>query len=167
MLALEKKRGDLKLLAISFSAVSLIGGIGLFTYWWTQNSIETGVARVALFVAIMAAVHGLCAALYISQDDSRVDSKFRLAKSWTLRGSVRIALIQYLFFILITALILDGGFLFRCFGCGLLAHGFLTVTICLRRPSVPTRLDLGLIRYGYLPVTLFVSLVMTFVVGSP
>ena len=163
MLALENKRGDLALLAISFSAMSVVGGFVVFTYWWTQNAINTGLTRVALFVAIMAAVHGLGAAIYIKQNESRGESRRRIAKSWTLRGSFLGAVIQYVFFLLITALILDGGLIFRCVGIGVLAHGSLTCMICLRRASTPTSMDLALIRYGFLPVALIVSRAVTFV----
>ena len=163
MLALENKRGDLTLLAISFSAMSLVGGFAVFTYWWTHDAINTGVTRVAMFVAIMAAVHGLGAALYVTQDESHGESERRLTKLWTLRGSLWGAFIQYVFFLLITALILDGGFIFRCFGIGVLAHGCLTGMIFLRRASTPTSLDVSLIRYGYLPVALIVSWAVTFV----
>lgn len=163
MLSQENKRSDLTLLAISFSAMSLVGGFAVFTYWWAQNANNTGVTRVALFIAIMAAVHGLGAALYITQDASCGESQRRWTKSWTLRGSLWSVLVQYVFFLLIAALILDGGFMFRCFCIGVLAHGCLTGMICLRRASTPTGLDLALIRYGYVPVAIIVSRAVTFV----
>ena len=163
MLTLENKRNDLTLLAISFSAISLIGGFAVFTYWWTQNAFETGMVRVALFVVIMAVVHCVGAALYITQDKRRDGSQAQMTKSWTLHGSIWIALIQYVFFMLITAMILDGGFINRCFGIGLLAHAILTGMIYVRRSTASTTLDLGMIRYGYLPIALIVSRAVTFV----
>ena len=163
MLTLETKRNDLTLIANSFFAIAAVGGFSVFAYWWSHNAVAIATDRMALFIAIMAVVHGLGAALYMTQDERRDDLQARLPNSWTLRCSVCVAVIQYLFFMLIAALILDGGFILRCFGIGLLAHGCLIAIICLRRPSSPTSLDLGLIRYGFLPIALVVSRAVTFV----
>ena len=60
-------------------------------------------------------------------------------------------------------LILDGGTIARICGIGLIAFwGGATVLIC-RRPQSPSRVDIELIRFGYLPVVVGAYFMVTFI----
>jgi hypothetical protein len=62
---------------------------------------------------------------------------------------------------LLALLILDGGMIAQICGIALLAFWSGAVVLILRHPQTPSRLDIELIRYGYIPV----SIVSLFLVG--
>jgi hypothetical protein len=56
-----------------------------------------------------------------------------------------------------TALLLDFGIMHRAFWAAFLCQWSITSIIFFRRPSNPTALDLGLIRYAIVPLTLAIA----------
>lgn len=63
-------------------------------------------------------------------------------------GAIEMAIAWQFVLLLSTALILDGGMLFRLSLMGAGAHWALILICLVRRPGAPTRLDLGFIRFG-------------------
>ena len=59
----------------------------------------------------------------------------------------------------LSALMLDFGMMARCSLIALLAFWGGTLMVLLRRPRNPTRIDLWLIRWGYLPLVITVQVV--------
>lgn len=70
-------------------------------------------------------------------------------------GAIEMAIAWQLIILLTTALMLDGGMLFRLSLVGAGAHWALILICLVRRPETPTRMDLGFIRFGYVPVGVF------------
>lgn len=78
----------------------------------------------------------------------------RLSLSSACEKPLKFALAQQLVAFMATALLLDGGFWLRHVLFGLAAHWTLILILLVRRPQAPTRFDLGLIRFGFVPVAL-------------
>ena len=55
---------------------------------------------------------------------------------------------------LLAVLIMDGGGIAQIFGIALLAFWGGAIVLIWRRPQLPSRLDIKLIRFGYFPVVL-------------
>jgi hypothetical protein len=73
------------------------------------------------------------------------------------------ALVQQAIVLFLSALILDGGDVFHtCLGA-LAAFWIGAAIIGVRRPQTPTRLDLALIRFGYIPLCILAYLSTQFV----
>lgn len=153
MFAITSNRPELRLIIISFCATAILGSGLVCGYWWWQNAVFTGVGRGTLFVTIMAAVHIIGGALYFGQNRSAQAD----ASPVLLDRAVKAAVMQYGICLLITAALLDGGFLFRSSAIALLAHSSLILATKLRRPDSPTELDVALIRYAFLPTALIIS----------
>lgn len=149
-------RNPTLVIAASYCATVTVGTLFLVGVWSSNGAPIVGVYRAILFVTIMAAVHAIGAALYFAQNKQEPKSK-TVKSNWTLRSSILLALSQQCVFMLLTALILDGGYLFRCFTIALLGHWFIIGMLSWRRRESMTTFDLGIIRYGYLPIALIVG----------
>jgi hypothetical protein len=64
---------------------------------------------------------------------------------------------------LLSLLILDGGTTARICGIALVAFWGGTVILVCRRPQSPTRTDIGLIRFGYLPLVVAAFFLVHFI----
>lgn len=67
------------------------------------------------------------------------------------RGSdYALAIAQQGFLLLLTALLLDGGFMFRVCCVAAIAHWIAILVVRGRRPAEPTTLDVGVLKFGFL-----------------
>lgn len=73
--------------------------------------------------------------------------------------SLEFALAQHFVALASTVLLLDGGFWLRQVLFGLAAHWTVILILLVRRPLAPTRLDIGLIRFGFVPVAVLAWIV--------
>jgi len=64
---------------------------------------------------------------------------------------------------LLSALVLDGGTLARICGIALLAFWCGAAVLIWRRPRTPTRTDIALVRFGYLPVVVVAFFLVHFI----
>jgi len=64
---------------------------------------------------------------------------------------------------LLSALVLDGGALARICGIALLAFWCGAAVLIWRHPRTPTRTDINVVRFGYLPVVVLTFLLVHFV----
>jgi len=64
---------------------------------------------------------------------------------------------------LLSLLILDGGTSARICGIALIAFWGGAAVLIWRRPQAPTRIDLELLRFGYLPVVLLAFFLVHFI----
>jgi hypothetical protein len=83
-----------------------------------------------------------------------------IAKEYT--PAIRLASIEQVFLLFISALILDCGEMFRHFAIASIAFWAGTALILLRRPHTPTRTDIHLIQLGY-----FVLIAITLTLSGP
>ncbi len=67
-------------------------------------------------------------------------------------GAKTFALVQQSIVLLLSSLVLDGGDVFHACLVALLAFWVGAIIIGVRRPQTPTRCDLVVIRYGYIPL---------------
>jgi len=87
-----------------------------------------------------------------------------LAKpSSPLRAAIHSALVQQAIVLLLASMILDGGLLAQICGFAFAAFWAAVGLLKIRRNSFPTKIDLALIRCGYLLVCLISFLVASFV----
>ena len=152
MIAVEHRRRAAILLSTSFLVASVAGGLAVFYFWQSRGAPDIAIARLIIFVALMAAVHGIGGALFCAQGEGASVQESR--GSPALRKSMQIAVVQYVVFLALTALILDGGFVFRCFLSGVLIHAAIMGIVCSRRSACPSNVDILLLRYGYLPLAM-------------
>ena len=66
------------------------------------------------------------------------------------RADVAFAMAQQAVLLLLTALLLDGGFMLRVCCVAAIAHWAAMVIIRIRRPVEPTTLDVGVVKFGFL-----------------
>lgn len=75
------------------------------------------------------------------------------------RGAIELAVAQQLIALVATAFLLDGGVLLRASLFAIAAHWVVILAVVLRRPLSPTRFDLGLVRFGFIPVGVIASVI--------
>jgi len=66
------------------------------------------------------------------------------------RADLALAIAQQGLFLLFTALLLDGGFMFRVCCAAAIAHWVAMVIVRIRRPAEPSTLDVGVVKFGFL-----------------
>jgi hypothetical protein len=146
----------------SFLTTSILGALFLLGYWSGQGELDRGVLRSVGFVGIMGGVHLAGFRAYRRQglDGPLDDGGQESAADWTAWPSTgiapasldgfKLALVEQVLLLGLSALVLDGGRLFRVCAIAALAYGAASVLIVARRPASPTSFDLALIRYGSL-----------------
>jgi hypothetical protein len=153
----------------SFLTTSILGGLFLLGYWSGQGELNRGVLRSVAFVGIMGGVHSVGYRAYRRQglngpwDDGGKES----VTDWMFRSSsaiapgyldgLKLALVEQVLLLGLSALLLDGGHLFRVCVIATLAYWAASVMIVVRRPVAPTSFDLAFIRYGSLILPLLVG----------
>jgi hypothetical protein len=162
------RRPEATALALSFVLVSVLGCVFLVRYWSSVGHPERGVTRALAFVAIMAAVHVVGYRAYRRQDPSLVldgevpvEPKARIAPEY--RPAIRVALVQQMVLLILSALMLDGGRALRVCSIAIVAHALAIFLIVWRRPTGPTPLDLALIRFGFCLILIVVAITAPFV----
>ena len=73
----------------------------------------------------------------------------RPTRAGSLRDAFYFSVVQQGIFLLFTALLLDGGVLFRVCGVGSIAYWVGAVIVVVRRPRNPTAKDVILLKYGF------------------
>ena len=89
--------------------------------------------------------------------------EYRLPISSSYRKPVFEAVGLQVFAGFISLLILDGGTTARIFGIALVAFWSGAVMLIWRRPQSPTRSDIELIRFGYLPLVVVAFFLVHFI----
>ncbi len=85
------------------------------------------------------------------------DYAIQVAISDSYRGPLWRALGVQALIALLSVLVLDGGDTAKLSGVALIAFWVSVFVIILRRPRNPTQVDLWLIRWGFLPLVIFVQ----------
>ena len=67
------------------------------------------------------------------------------------------ALLIQVFFLVLSALLLDGGRMLRCVQVAVLSHWAATAIILFRRPKNPTQADLMIVKYAFLGMIVLVA----------
>ena len=173
------KKGE-KIAIVTSFAVTCVLGTTLLTWYWLHYGptvlarYDNGPAvlaakRAALFVASMAIVHAWGICLYESQPwrtaslRSSTTPVARHDQDQRLRGfcaslppayrrAVKSAMIQQIVCGLLSSLVLDFGQVFGLCFVVVIAHWFVFTLIVSRRRFSPTKLDLAIIHYGFVPV---------------
>ena len=83
---------------------------------------------------------------------------------WRYSESIKVAVAQQAVVLIFASLILDGGQILRFCAIAAIASWICTLVIILRRPKQPTKLDLGIVKFGFWPAMPLVALI-GFVVG--
>jgi len=157
-------------LATSFVLTSGIGCAFVYLYWSAEGAATIGVGRAVAFVAIMACVHAIGYLLYQQQsqvatspesESSIQISMPKVADSY--REPIKVAVVQQIIFLVLTALLLDGGQTFRACCITAIVHWVCIAMILVRRPIHPTRIDILLIKYGFLPLAFVVGRMAPFI----
>jgi len=155
----------------SFVITSTLGATFIFWYWSTAGITSVAGARATLFVTLMAILHAGVAKLYATRPmpAKARSSDFRRQKANQSRedesigtisplyeNAIRFALIQIVSILIVSALVLDGGDLNRMVIGATFSHLFLIAVCVGLRPNSPTKLDLALIRTGFVPLTMLI-----------
>lgn len=157
----------------SFLATSVLGCLFLLTYWSNRGELERGMVRSLAFVGIMGGVHSVGYRAYryqglhkglgeggsATEAESVADPLGRLSDrlASAYRKGFQLALVEQMLVLGLSALVLDGGRLFRVCGIATLVYWTVAMLIVGRRPASPTSFDLVLIRYGSLLLPLLVG----------
>jgi hypothetical protein len=145
------------ILLFSWLLTSAIGAVYLYFSWLAKGSQIHATTRALAFIAIMGCVHfvGYCA--YEKQHFGYRWFAVLLAPEY--KPALKSSVIQQLCALVLSALTLDFGLLLRCCLISVLAYWLVAALIVTRRPSMPTAVDVHLIRYGFLPIFIAVAIV--------
>ena len=175
------KTRDKLVLIGSFLVTSALGGAFVAWHWSGMNLPVTAATRSGGFVAVMALVHWVAFRVYqfqpgsvsllsnsttsvVSQTSSPpTTSSLFLPLASEYRPAVTSAVIQQLIFVVLGALTLDGGYLGQACCVTAIAHWSVILLIVLRRPFLPTKVDLIVIRNAFLLLLLFVLCLAPFI----
>lgn len=174
------KARDKLVLAGSFLVTSALGGAIVWGHWSGHDLSQVAVTRAGAFVALMAIVHWVAFRVYQSQpasvsltDNSMTASTSEISSPPTSSlflpfasdydPAIKSAVIQQVIFLILGGLTLDGGYLGRACCVATLAHWVAILLIVVRRPFLPTKVDLIVIRYAFFLVLLFVGWLAPFV----
>lgn len=157
-------------LAASFIFCTACGGLFIYTHWGVEN-VSLAVGRTALFVLVLAALHLGGFALYARQFQSAtvpldatasVDAPAVPTAQDGFPAFLRVVLLQQIPLLFLTALLLDGGGTFRRYCVGAIAHWAVIAIIRARRRH--TRLDMIIVRWGFIPIVILVGLTARMVI---
>ena len=164
----------------SFAVTSLLGGAAVSWFWLGRDLPQTAVTRTGCFVAVMAVLHWIAFRLYRSEPASvpvmeGLPASFaQEAQNASVRSlfsplapdygpAVKRAVIQQVIFLILGALMLDGGYFLRACCVSAIAQWLAITLIVVRRPFIPTKVDLFVARYGFLLVLLFAGWLAPFI----
>lgn len=157
-------------LATSFTLTSASGCGFVYSHWSSAGAVATGFGLAIAFVTIMASVHAIGFLLYEKQNQAETAPVFRSPTEITLpriagscREAIKAAVVQQLIFLILTALLLDGGRSFRACSITAIVHWIMIAIILVCRPVHPTQIDNLLIKYGFLPLALLIGQMAPFV----
>ena len=153
-------------IAASFVVASAIGASFVFWYWADRGLESVAVVRAVVFVAIIAFVHVVALRARAAQhaptaQSATTDSSSTASPTHTgllssvsplYRSAIKVALLQQVILLILTSLMLDFGQTFRVCAVAAIAHWIVIAMIVARRPISPTGLDLGIIRWGFVPL---------------
>jgi hypothetical protein len=135
--------------------ISIAGAVLIFIAWSSQQQPETGICRAAIFVVVMAAVSAAGYLLYVNQATPKEAAP---CVGWRVYlPALRMAIIQQLIFLVLGALMLDMRQARHVCMVATVAHWATILIVIYRRPRVPTKADLMVIRWGYVPIMLVVA----------
>jgi hypothetical protein len=145
---------------IAVAAVGLIIGVAgaasIFTFWSSHEQRETGIVRAAIFSVVMAAVSAAGYLLYINQSNPK-ETLSQVIGWAAYRPALRTAIIVDCIFLTLGALMLDMGQALHICTVAAIAHWATILVIICGRPKTPTKIDLTIIRWGYIPIMLVVA----------
>jgi hypothetical protein len=161
----------------SFVLTSALGASFVFWYWSDRGLDSVAVVRAVLFVTIIGVVHVVAFRAYAAQhapaaqlaaaDDLPAASPTRTGSLSSLspmyRPAIKLAILQRVILLILSSLLLDFGQTFRVCAVAAIAHWIVIAIIVARRPASPTGLDLGIIRWGFVPLCIVVGRLAPFV----
>ncbi len=152
-------------LTVSFCTISALGGLLVYSVWKGAGS-RMVVGRYAVFVVFMAEVHLVGYRLWRRQF-AQVRGECQGPPSGVIasayRPAIKTALLQQGIVFILAALMLDGGLTLNAAVIAVVAYWLAFGIVLFRRASSPTRLDMLLVRYGFLLVFAFVVMIGPFV----
>lgn len=174
------KTSDKLVLVGSFVITSALGGAFVFWCWRDRDPPLAAVTLPGVFVALMAIVHWVAFRVYqfqpgsvslpgnstitsASETSSPPTSSLFLPFASDYGPAIKSAVIQQVIFLVLGALMLDGGYVGRACCVTAIAHWVAILLIVFRRPLSPTKVDLIVIRYAFLLILLFVGWLAPFV----
>jgi hypothetical protein len=164
-------------IAASFVVTSALGASFVFWYWADRGLDSVAVVRAILFVAMIAVVHIVALRAYAAQHASAAQSAaadnlpaavptrtdLLSAVSPLYKSAIKLAVLQQVILLILSSLLLDFGQTFRVCAVAAIAHWIAIGMIVARRPLSPTGLDLGIIRWGFVPLGIVVGRLAPFV----
>jgi hypothetical protein len=167
-------------IAASFVVTSVLGASFVFWYWADRGLDGAAIVRAILFVSIIALVHIVALRAYAAQSaaadnlpvagsdepapaaaPTRTD--MLSAVSPLYKSAIKLAVLQQVILLILSSLLLDSGSMFRVCSVAAIAHWMAIVMIIARRPVSPTGFDLGIIRWGFVPLGIVVGRLAPFV----
>jgi len=152
-------------LTISFAINVALWGSLIYCFW-KSVSLYMAVGRCAVFVTFMAGVHFIGYRLWQRQfvqnrgDSNESPSRPISSAYWP---AIKTALLQQGIVLVLALLILDMGATMCAAQTAVAAYWVAFGIVVVRRPSLPTRGDMFLIRYGFLLMFLFALAALPFV----
>lgn len=87
-----------------------------------------------------------------------------LAKEY--RSALKVALLLQIVIGLFAAVAIDGGLLFDLWWRSMAAYWGCLIVMIFRRPNAPTKVDLWMIRYGFVPLFIPITMVLTTLIAK-
>ena len=140
---------------ISFTVITLLGLVIILPYWISEGEAFTGLLYSSFFVFIMLCLHGGAYLLHKNQMQQKAgqsDSHESEEEIMLLMPALRSAVIQHLFFLILTSLILDGGFILQVCRIAILAHWGGIIMLIARMKLKYTQSDIQFIRFAFFPI---------------
>jgi hypothetical protein len=164
-------------IAASFVVTSALGASFVFWYWADRGLDSVAVVRAVLFVAIIAVVHVVALRAYAAQHSPATQSVAAENSSTVsppptgllstvspmYKSALKLATLQQVVLLNLSSLLLDFGQTFRVCAVAAIVHWITIAIIVARRPLSPTGLDLGIIRWGFIPMFIVVGRLAPFV----
>jgi hypothetical protein len=147
-------------LTISFVLLSAAGGSLFFIVDAPRTGIPTRNTVALFFIVIVAVVHWIGYCAWRLQRQSLAESGVsapQLSRSFV--SALKTAVIVQFVLLVLTGLMLDGGWMGRLCMVAIIGHWVGIGMIAARRGSVPTSVDLLFMRYGAAILTLAAPLI--------
>ncbi len=90
----------------------------------------------------------------------------KLSLSKDYQSALKVALLLQIILGLGAAIAIDGGLLFDLWWRAMAAYWGCFAVMVFRRPNAPTKVDLGMIRYGFAPLFFPITMVLTALIAK-
>jgi len=145
------------ILILSWLGISALGFVLLHSYWSTEGMPILAKTRPLVFIAIMGCIHfvGYC----VFQNQHFGLRWFSILLAHEYKPALKTSGIQQFVTFLLSALMLDRGFTLHCWIISITSYWLIVAMITMRRPCMPTQLDVSIVRYGFIVIFIVIPFI--------